>query len=453
MALFRTLIKLFSSLRLAVILLLTISVLICWGTLVESRYDSLAAKVFVYNSWWMKISLALLVLSLLAVIVDRFPWKRKHLAFICAHIGVVLLIVGAWLTQSRGIDGTVRLLPGQEVASVAVSDTELVLYRSGTGDDFVKVYQDDVEFLGNPVRENRPFLIKTSDLRIEILESVPYAVPRMSVESSEFAQSGAGVRFQMTNERIQSLEWLVQKNAFDRINYDMGPVKISMGGLWERELERHEIRLVPDQNGVRYQVYQQSEIRPVNQGLLLEGGSFETPWMGLQFRMLRYYPKAQVKWDLDRFSRPTPKTSSALRVRHGGEESWLFVNDYLKIFTDQHVYLLAYSQKRVDLGFPILLQKFEKTNYPGSMRAMAYQSQVVYGDGREALISMNEPLKYNGFYLYQAGFDDLPGGRVQASILSVNHDPGRLLKYLGSLVMCLGIVLLFYFRKHYRRQN
>lgn len=399
----------------------------------------------------MRLSLGFLVVSLLAVIVDRWPWKVQHLAFILAHIGVILLIAGALLTQIRGLDGTVRLLPGQEVAAVAVPQTELVLYRSGNGNDFVKVYEDEVEFLGNPVREDRPFLIKTSDLRLEIVESVPYAVPRMSVESSDFAQSGAGVRFQMTNERIQSLEWLVQKNVFEKINYDMGPVKISMGGLWERELDRHEIRLVPEPDGVKYQFYREREKVPVKQGALLEGGSVETPWMGLQFRMLRYYPKAQVKWDLDRFSRPTPRTSSALRIRHGGQESWLFVNDYLKIFTDQHVYLLAYSQRRVDLGFPIMLQSFEKTNYPGSMRAMAYQSRVQYADGREALISMNEPLKHNGFYLYQAGFDDLPGGRVQASILSVNHDPGRLLKYLGSLVMCLGIVLLFFFRKHYRR--
>ncbi len=77
---------------------------------------------------------------------------------------------------------------------------------------------------------------------------------------------------------------------------------------------------------------------------------------------------------------------------------------------------------------------------------MAYESEVQY-DEQKALISMNEPLKYKGFYIYQASFEQSPTGAATASILSVNRDPGRIWKYLGSLVMCLGIVMLFYFKK------
>ncbi len=63
----------------------------------------------------------------------------------------------------------------------------------------------------------------------------------------------------------------------------------------------------------------------------------------------------------------------------------------------------------------------------------------------EQLISMNEPLKYKGLTIYQASFQE-ENGQPVASIFSVNQDPGRWVKYLGSLIMTIGIVLLMWFK-------
>ncbi|WP_413584437.1 cytochrome c biogenesis protein ResB [Bdellovibrio sp. HCB274] len=449
---FKKLVRFFSSLQLAVITLLLLSILICIGTIVESRYDATAAKVFVYGSVWMNLTMGMLVISLIAVIASRWPWQKKHAAFIFAHIGVIMIIVGAVITQRKGIDGTIRLLPGEKNSAVTVSETELILYRSKDGANYDIVHSEPVEFLKNPIKSDRPFLIKTKDAEIEIAESVPYALPKQNVQNSLIAQSGAGLRFQMTNNRIQTIEWLVQRNVFEKINYDMGPVLLSMGGLWDRNLRRHEIRLVPKEKGAQYAFYRENEKDPAIKGDIAEGEKVTTPWMGLEFRMLRYFPKAEVKWDLEKLDHPTPQSVAALKVRQGGYENWLFLNDYLKIFTDKHVYLLSYRNRQVDLGFPLELKEFRKSQYPGSTKAMAYESSVSYGDGKEVLISMNEPLQHEGFSIYQAGFDQLPNSSQFVSILSVNKDPGRVLKYLGSLIMSIGILLLFYFRKQYSRK-
>lgn len=64
---------------------------------------------------------------------------------------------------------------------------------------------------------------------------------------------------------------------------------------------------------------------------------------------------------------------------------------------------------------------------------------------------MNEPLKYAGFTFYQASFQDGPQGQPIASILSVNKDPGRWIKYLGSLILSLGVVWLFVQRRRASR--
>ncbi|WP_413574790.1 cytochrome c biogenesis protein ResB [Bdellovibrio sp. HCB290] len=430
-----------------------LSILICIGTIVESRYDAVAAKAFVYGSVWMNLTMGTLVLSLIAVIASRWPWQKKHAAFICAHIGVIMILVGAVITQKKGIDGTMRLIPGEKNSAVTVSETELILYRSQDGNNYEVVHSEPVDFLKHPIKSDQPFLIKTKESDIELVESVPYGLPKQNVQNSLIAQSGAGLRFQMTNNRIQTIEWLVQRNVFEKINYDMGPVLLSMGGLWDRNLQRHEIRLVPKDKGAQYAFYRQNEKDPAFKGEIAEGGKVVTPWMGLEFRMLRYFPKAEVKWDLEKLDHPTPQSVAALLVRQGGHENWLFLNDYLKIFTERHVYLLAYRNRQVDLGFPLELKNFKKLQYPGSTKAMAYESSVSYGDdGKEALISMNEPLQHEGFSIYQAGFDQLPNSSQFVSILSVNRDPGRILKYMGSLIMTLGILLLFYFRKQYSRK-
>jgi hypothetical protein len=66
---------------------------------------------------------------------------------------------------------------------------------------------------------------------------------------------------------------------------------------------------------------------------------------------------------------------------------------------------------------------------------------------------MNEPLKYRGLTFYQASFQQDTDGTPIASILSVNYDPGRWIKYLGSLILTLGTVLLFYNKRKAARAS
>jgi hypothetical protein len=57
-------------------------------------------------------------------------------------------------------------------------------------------------------------------------------------------------------------------------------------------------------------------------------------------------------------------------------------------------------------------------------------------------ITMNEPMSVKGYTFYQASYiPDNP--RPTVTILSVNHDPGRELKYTGSLLLVLGSIGLY----------
>ena len=58
---------------------------------------------------------------------------------------------------------------------------------------------------------------------------------------------------------------------------------------------------------------------------------------------------------------------------------------------------------------------------------------------------MNRPMTHGKFTLYQSSAQQLAHG-VETSTLNAVYDPGRLLKYLGSLMTCSGLAIMFLMR-------
>lgn len=86
--------------------------------------------------------------------------------------------------------------------------------------------------------------------------------------------------------------------------------------------------------------------------------------------------------------------------------------------------------------FSVRLADFHKTDYPGTEMAMAYQSDVgIQIDGQPEIpyqIYMNNPFVHGPWKVYQSGFMG-----EKTSIFSVMHNPGLLLTYIASVVLCV----------------
>jgi hypothetical protein len=137
----------------------------------------------------------------------------------------------------------------------------------------------------------------------------------------------------------------------------------------------------------------------------------------------------------------------------------------------------------IDLGFEVRLKKFNRRLDPGSLKVSHYSSEVdVYDRQRpgEAIqedvpITLNEPASVTDpatgrcYRLYQSGFDGpwRPGHpefderlgpstarqELFLSILSVNYDPGRGLKYAGTLMIFAGLVVIYYMRAYFSKKR
>ncbi len=436
-----------ASLKLAVVVILSIGLLTAIGTFVEAKYDAYAAKKLVYDTVWMYGIMGFLAINLIAVMVDRLPWKRRHISFIFAHIGILMILAGSVLTMQYGLDGSMRVGIGEENNMVQVANTDLVVYSSFDGDRYSKVLEKEVDFFLQPPTEKNPLTIPAFEGEIKIVDYAKYVVPSRRVVASESTKTGAGLRFQVQNSNVNEVQWLVQRKPNQLAVQNFGPAQVYLGITPPKGSGANEIYLTPQgKDQLKYTVFHKDSEKPFKTGVVKEGGSFEPGWMGIQFRVLRYLPHAMEDWDLQPLEHPTPLTTSAVKVVFNGKEQWLLMNDMLKLFTDKGVYLLTYANRRIDIGFPLRLKEFTVDRYQGTTRAMAYKSQVAVPDFGETEISMNEPLKWKGLTFYQASFQE-ENGKPVASVFSVNQDPGRFLKYLGSLVMTLGIIFLFYFKR------
>ena len=112
--------------------------------------------------------------------------------------------------------------------------------------------------------------------------------------------------------------------------------------------------------------------------------------------------------------------------------------------------MVSFGIEMLPLGYSVKLLDFERGVNPGRMGNASFASTVQLIDTSQSIdrtekISMNHPLTHGKFTFYQSGFNQLPGGR-EASTLSVAYDPGRPLKYVGCLLICVGIFVIYYVR-------
>lgn len=443
-----------TSFQLGIPVLVALTVLIMWGTIVESQYDAFAAEKLVYRSWMMYVTMGLLVYNLAIVVVDRMPWKKRHTPFILVHAGIILIVVGGYVTQKYGLDGSLMLPVNGKNNYVQVPQTDVVVYATFDGDRYTKVYENEVDFFLHPPTEEKPYKVNLGEAEIVIKKYLKYARVSKKLKKSTDANVGSSVKFQLQNANVQQVETLTQGSKTKTADVNFGPLKVVLGHnvkeKGRKDRSTNEIYFnAKNETELFYELYRKEEMKSFKSGVIKIGDVIATGWMGLELRLLDYLPQATEEWDAVEVERPTPLTSPALLIQFGSKTQWALLNDVIKLFGDNEAFLFSFQNRRIDIGFPVHLKKFAMTHYNGTQKAKTYSSEVeiVPPNGTSpvsGLIAMNEPMKYAGFTFYQASFNqDDKTGEPTASVLSVNLDPGRWIKYFGSLVLSLGIVWQF----------
>jgi hypothetical protein len=182
--------------------------------------------------------------------------------------------------------------------------------------------------------------------------------------------------------------------------------------------------------------------------------SISLPWMGADITLLAHEDK-KVPFNLPTPTIPIQKNGSlikgdmrAVQVDILGKTFWVTNSMPLQLNVKGKNVVLEVTKETMDLPFELALTKFKMDKDPGTQMPASYESFVKLFDGSTSNhhIFMNNPLKVQGYTLYQASYNAGEDG-TYSSTLSVNVDQGRPLKYLGSLMLVFGAIWHFNLNK------
>jgi len=139
-----------------------------------------------------------------------------------------------------------------------------------------------------------------------------------------------------------------------------------------------------------------------------------------------------------------------VEVEINGQNFWVTSNSPVAFNLSEERITFDLAKRNLLLPYELVLDQFKMDTDPGTNNPASYESFVTLFKGNEGStkhhVYMNHPLKHQNFTFYQASYYQTPEGPF-GSVFSVNFDPGRFWKYLGSLLLVMGSIWHFVLRK------
>lgn len=531
-SLYRSLEKVFGSMKFAVSIISVFAIALVYGTFQESYHGANYANRLVYKSWWFMGMQLLMFMSILTATVMRLPLKKPLYGFYVIHLGLLTLFVGSFVTYTVGIDGMVELLPNTPSKKIVINDY------------FLKVGLLDQQ---KAVRFPLPYTHKQVEMDgnykdiVKVKEYIPFAKLETIWKPSNMpnAESDQGSTFLIFNDNVSqkftlslnptsdfkstqklgllSIHYMpsnlypcftkTSKSGFLFWNIDSGECftaeekKLSMGKTKQGNRfvtfkhKGKDVKFFPDHSpmAVKDDLTKDENVnfRVFSKKLFIEkpnlfifgdkiayykkrkkkwiGHDFKEkktaklPWMQFRLRLLTYKP-GQTPYQEPVYTLPIQDKGEiiegdiqAVKISIMDNEYWVRSDAPLALSNGKSQIRFSIGPKEILLPFQMTLKNFKMKKNPGTNNPASYESFISLFDSRsdnyeaqDAHVYMNNPLKYDEFTFYQSSYFPV-GQDVYGSAFSANYDPGRGLKYGGSLLLVLGSIWHFVLRRRKKK--
>jgi hypothetical protein len=452
-----------SSLRLAVVTMVTLGTVCAYATFYEMRNGTPAAQRDIYQTPWFAFILGVLGLNVFSVMVSRYPWTKHHVGFLTAHVGILLVLSGSVVSLYRGLDSNMALLEGETSDRVALLEKAVQVSVPGLGvsGTFPVAFEKRAPA---PGRESR--FPAGGGVVLVADEYQPHVAV---VEAFEPAPAGPpALQVELTAMAVTQAPWLVADDP-ERSHLDLGPLSLGFHAassdaqaqdlLAHPEGARHLSFVAPPDGRLLFAAADPSG--SIATGAVELGQPVPTGWAAVEVTVRRFLPRSR----LARTVRPeTPpakeeRRQAAVRLHLEGpggksEPEWVLWGEGVRVAYGGEAATLAYRAPEAALPFRVTLLRFNNEPYPGSRMASTFESTVRVEDPEngdfETLISMNHPLHHRGYIFFQSSYVE---GRPMMSIFSVARAPGLPLVYLGTTLIGIGIVWMFYVKPWLARRQ
>ncbi|MRJ02737.1 MAG: cytochrome c biogenesis protein CcsA [Epsilonproteobacteria bacterium] len=445
----KSLSKWFFSMKSALILMLLFAISIGVATFIENDYGTQTARALIYNAKWFEILLVLLTLNLAYNIVRFRLFRREKFFTGLFHMAFIVIAIGAAMTRYIGYEGIMHIREG-ETSRTMVSDRTYLQIEALKGD---KIYRYEEPLYLSKIGSNnfrRTIDFGGEEIEIQLEQYLPSAEERIVPDKS----GRGGIELILATQREGKVRKILEEGEI----LDLGGVAIAFDAnkttskptiqIFQKEkklsIKGPQEIVVLSMKDLSRKSYPPGTEIPFEKGHLYTIGN-------LSIVLQNYFPHAKVLLLSNKMEKRSPNPDLlTLKVTRGGESRKVQV--YGKPsqigrpssvnFGDLQL-RISYGAKRITLPFAIKLRDFQLQRYPGSMSPSSYASEVTVIDGNRSFdyrIYMNHVLDYKGYRFFQSSYDPDEKGTV----LSVNHDPGTFVTYLGYLMLAVGMILHFF---------
>ncbi len=208
-------------------------------------------------------------------------------------------------------------------------------------------------------------------------------------------------------------------------------------------------KIVVDMKGGLY--YAARSSKGFKSGPIALGQSVTPGWADFEITLEDYVPQAKVERDVTPLPEGAGGGEPALQVATtDGQVAWIPWGEPTTVATSTEDWYVAFSPKLMRLPFALKLNDFIVERNEGSESVAMWTSLVTLIDPQtgelfERRVWMNHPTWFQGWKIAQASWN--PGDLAQ-STLQVKREPWWVtgLTWLGSLMVTLGVAIMFYGR-------
>ena len=410
-------VKVFTSLRLTVILLAFAIVLVFIGTLAQVDEGLYNAQARYFRQWIIfgldlfgrKIPLILpggyligtmLLLNLVAAHIYRFQLSVRKIGIQITHAGVILLLVGQLVTDMMARETQIRFVEGQTKSySESPRNYELVFTTADSA--------NSEQVISIPDR----LLVRGGEMKID---NLPFTIRVKNFWKNSETQFRAPM--------MQNGPPLTTNGV--AVNFDFWPT--------------NEIKTMDEKNVPTALI----EIIGANGSL---GDWVVSDWTA-DDEMIRELKESYTEQELgaDMVGKIVAQLVAPQSIFAGGKK-FTFALRPARVYHPFSLTLLK-ATHAVYVG---TVSEAEPQGIPKDFRSRVRLQNPQTGENREVEISMNHPLRYAGltFYQYQMDASDVAqqAGLAPLSALQVVHNPAWLTPYLGCALVAAGLVTQFMF--------
>lgn len=441
------------SLTMAASLLVLIAAALAWGTLYETQFGTAAVQRFIYHSWWFQGLLGFLALNLATVAMQRWPWQRRHVPFVLAHLGIILTLLGGLLGGWFGVEGQLVVPEGRATSILQLSQNVLVVHQPNPGISRELPTRFETTAWRHEPHALFEVPLKDRTLRLVVDRYYPNAERHETVVETGTTDNPA-VRIQLASEDRRDELWLFSRDP-ERFAVRWGEAHVFFleeTAQWQAPalvdlVPPHSIAVIRTATGdmravLRGHAQDQTREVPLTVGLPLTH-----PTLGYRVEVMAFAPRAAI---VEHFTnRDNEVRAEVIHVvgQDGSRvaQAWVPLRGMATLMLGDDSPMVAYQPAQRELPFTVKLLDFRKITYPGIELAAGFESDVELVDPERGValkrtIKMNHPLTYRGYTLYQSSYIQ---GPVETTVLSVRNDPGTPLVYAGFLIVILGVIALF----------